>query len=395
MSFQRAHYQTLEKRIREPRRFIQVVLGPRQVGKTTLVNQLTSSLKDGYHYVSADSVPASDSRWVQQQWESARLMMKHRRSEDFLLVIDEIQKIDDWSEVVKSNWDSDTRNKLNMKVILLGSSRLLIQRGLSESLAGRFELIHMDHWTYSEMREAFGWDGDRYAWFGGYPGSAGLVDDEWRWKEYVRNALIETSISKDILMMSRIEKPALLKRLFELGCLYSGQVLSFTKIMGQLTDAGNTTTLSHYLELLDTAGLLGGIGKYAGDVIRKRASSPKFQVHNTALISAQSVEPLSEVRMRPERWGRIVESAVGAHLLNHSHIGDFSLYYWREGNEEMDFVLERQGKVVGLEVKSGASGNTNSMAAFHRRFGPFKTLLIAASGIPWQDFLSIDPSELF
>ena len=393
--FQRAHCHLLAKRLEEPRRFIQVVLGPRQVGKTTAVSQLTASLKMGYLYASADSVPATDSHWVEQQWETARLIMKRDHAEEFLLVIDEIQKIDDWSEVVKRQWDSDTRSGLNLKAILLGSSRLLLQQGLSESLAGRFEMIHMDHWSYSEMREAFGWDADRYVWFGGYPGSAELVNDERRWKDYVRNALIETSISKDILMMTRIEKPALLKRLFELGCLYSGQILSFTKIMGQLTDAGNTTTLSHYLELLDTAGLLGGIGKYAGDAIRKRASSPKFQVHNTALISAQRSETMGEVVIRPEQWGRMVESAVGAHLLNRSPTGSFRLHYWRDGNDEMDFILERGGKVMGLEVKSGTSFKTPPISAFQKRVGPCKAFVIGETGIPWREFLAMDPVDLF
>jgi uncharacterized protein len=392
--FERFHLQELIKRINEPRKFIQVIMGPRQVGKTTLVTQLTDKLKTGYLFISADAV-ATNTTWLEQQWEAARIKMDQDKATEFLFVIDEIQKIHNWSEIIKLLWDADTRNKRNLKVILLGSSRLLLQKGLTESLAGRFESTYMGHWSFGEMEQAFGWNVNQYVWFGGYPGSAELIKDEKRWKTYVQQSLIETSISKDILMLTRVDKPALMKRLFELGCTYSGQILSYTKIMGQLTDAGNTTTLSHYLELLDTAGLLSGIEKYAKDIIRKRSSSPKFQVHNTALISAQRAELFGDVVMQPDEWGRMVESAIGAHLLNYSHTEGFSLYYWRERNDEVDFVIEQNGKVIGLEVKSGASQSSPGMAAFQKQVSPDKVLLVGNSGIPWQDFLKMNPVQLF
>lgn len=392
--YERNHLQALTKRMNEPRKFIQVLMGPRQIGKTTLVTQLVEKIKGGYHFVAADAVAATNSAWLEQQWETARIKMEQNKAEEFLLVIDEIQKIDSWSETVKLQWDTDTRNKKNLKVILLGSSRLLLQKGLTESLAGRFESTYMGHWSYEEMKGAFGWNADQYVWFGGYPGSATLVRDEERWKAYVQESLIETSISKDILMLTRVDKPALMKRLFELGCLYSGQILSYTKVLGQLQDAGNTTTLSHYLELLDTAGLLAGIEKYAPDVIRQRSSSPKFQVHNTALISAQRDEGFKDIQSKPGEWGRIVESSIGAHLVNHSLTERFNLHYWREKNNEVDFVIERKGKVIGLEVKSGTSGRTSGMAAFQKRFNPEKVLLIGNGGLPWQDFLLMNPVEL-
>jgi hypothetical protein len=245
------------------------------------------------------------------------------------------------------------------------------------------------------MQQAFGWDVNQYVWFGGYPGSATLVDEEDRWKTYVTDSLIETSISKDILMLTRVDKPALMKRLFELGCLYSGQILSYTKVLGQLQDAGNTTTLSHYLELLDTAGLLAGIEKYTPDIIRQRSSSPKFQVHNTALISAQRNDLFKDTLAKPDEWDRMVESAIGAHLINHSLTEKFNLHYWRERNEEIDFVIERKGKVIGLEVKSGAAGSTSGMTAFKKKFNPGKILLIGNAGLPWQDFLKLNPVSLF
>jgi predicted AAA+ superfamily ATPase len=392
---QRPYIQIVKQRVEEKRKFIQVISGPRQVGKTTTVAQVTEAINMPFFSISADAVPATNQGWLEEQWEIARLMMAQSESSEFLLVIDEIQKIDNWSETVKSLWDNDTKENRNIKVILLGSSRLLIQQGLTESLAGRFESIYMGHWSYSEMQEAFGWNEKQFAWFGGYPGSADLIGQEERWKDYVNNALIETSISKDILMLTRVDKPALMKRLFELGCLYSGQILSYTKVMGQLLDAGNTTTLSHYLVLLDTAGLLGGIEKLSKDAIRKRSSSPKFQVHNTALISAQRNELFNEITMQPEQWGRIVESAIGAHLLNNSFSGGYKVFYWRDGNNEVDFVLEKRGKIIGLEVKSGNSDNPKGMTAFKKQCQPDKTIVVGKTGLPWAEFLKINPVELF
>ena len=321
--------------------------------------------------------------------------MEQQQAKEILLVIDEIQKITNWSETVKLLWDQDTRTNRMVKVILLGSSRLLLQQGLSESLAGRFETTYMGHWSYTEMHQAFGWDSNQYAWFGGYPGSAPLIIEEQRWKNYVSQSLIETSISKDILMLTRIDKPALMKRLFELGCAYSGQILSYSKMLGQLQDVGNTSTLSHYLDLLNTAGLLAGVEKFTGSLLYKRSSSPKFQVHNSALISAQSGDLFEEIRLKPAEWGRIVESAIGAHLINHAITEGFTVSYWRERNSEVDFVLEKKGKVVGIEVKSGVTRSSAGMEAFKETFKPSKFFLIGNTGMPWQEFLQINPVELF
>lgn len=392
--FERPHLQQIIKRMADPRKFIQVIFGPRQVGKTTLVNQMVKKYSFGSLVVSADAIDAYNTYWLEQQWEIARIKLTQSGGEEFLLVVDEIQKIDNWSEKVKSLWDQDTRNNLPLKVIVLGSSRLLIQQGLTESLAGRFETTFMSHWSYSEMLAAFGWNEEQYVYFGGYPGAASLISDQQRWKQYVRESLIETSISKDILMLTRVDKPALMKRLFELSCTYSGQILSYNKMLGQLRDAGNTTTLSHYLTLLSTAGLVTGIEKYSSNIIRKKSSSPKFQVYNTALISALSNESFEDALQNPAFWGRLVESAVGVHLLNHSVSGDFALTYWREGNDEVDFVIE-QKKLIGIEVKSGAVHNTSGMAAFKKKFNPDKLVVIGNTGLPLQEFLLMKPEELF
>lgn len=391
----RSQLQLVVSRIKEERRFMQVLAGPRQVGKTTLVLQLLEEPGIQGFYVAADDISGIGLAWIEMQWETARQRMKLAGTDSYVLIIDEIQKIPNWSETVKRLWDSDSRENIPLHVILLGSSRLLLQTGMTESLAGRYETMYISHWSLAEMREAFGWSADQYAWYGGFPGAASLISDESRWKNYVSNSLAETSISRDILMMSRVDKPALMRRLFDLGCSYSGQMLSFNKILGQLLDAGNTTTLSHYLDLLDSAGLLGGLEKFSRDTVRKRSSSPKFQVHNTAFVSALHPLDFQMIVSEREKWGRIVESAVGAHLINNAYSQGYSLFYWREGNYEVDFVLEHKGRVVALEVKSGHSLRTAGMVQFRKHYPDSKIMMVGKDGIPWEEFLLINPMELF
>ena len=391
----RSQLQLVVGRIKEERRFMQVLAGPRQVGKTTLVLQLLKEPGIQGFYVAADDISGIGLAWIEMQWEIARQRMKVAGTDPYVLIIDEIQKIPNWSETVKRLWDSDSRESIPLHVILLGSSRLLLQTGMTESLAGRYETMYISHWSLAEMREAFGWSADQYAWYGGFPGAASLITDEMRWKNYVSNSLAETSISRDILMMSRVDKPALMRRLFDLGCSYSGQMLSFNKILGQLLDAGNTTTLSHYLDLLDSAGLLGGLEKFSRDTVRKRSSSPKFQVHNTAFVSALHPLDFQMIVNERDKWGRIVESAVGAHLINNAYSQGYSLFYWREGDYEVDFVLEHKGRVVALEVKSGHSLRTAGMVQFRKHYPDSKIMLVGKDGIPWEEFLLINPMELF
>lgn len=397
MTYHRTEKTGLLKRLKdEPRRFIQVIYGPRQVGKTTLVRQIMEDLDFPHLLVAADAVPAGDGLWIAQHWETVRVRQQQQADKPFLLVIDEVQKINNWSEQIKAEWDKDAVDGRDIRVVLLGSSRLMLQQGLTESLAGRFESTYLGHWSYKEMKAAFGLTAEEFVWFGGYPGAITLREDEDRWKSYVRDALLETSISKDILMLTRVDKPALMKRLFELGSAYSGQILSYTKIMGQLTEAGNTTTLANYLELLHDAGLLGGIEKYSPNMIRKRASSPKFQVHNTAILSVISSESLDTLLKNHEAWGRWVESAVGAHLINQAFKNKkLIVYYWREGNDEVDYVVVYNNRVIALEVKSGKTGKLSGLGAFDKKFKPEKSLLIGDAGIHWQEFLQMNVLDLF
>ncbi|MCK4418113.1 MAG: ATP-binding protein, partial [Candidatus Latescibacteria bacterium] len=300
--FKRPVYSVIKQRLSEPRRFIQVLSGPRQTGKTTLALQVIADLNIPSHYASADEPLLKHRIWIEQQWEIARLKIKAAKSA--LFVLDEAHKIEGWSETVKRLWDEDSRNDLPLHVLLLGSSPLLVRRGLTESLAGRFEIIPITHWSFNEIKTAFGWSVDEYIFYGGYPGAAELIQDQKRWSDYIKNSLIETTISRDIFLMTRVDKPALFTRLFELGCSYSGRILSYQKMLGQLQDVGNTTTLAHYLRLLEDAGLLAGISKYASQRFRQRASSPKLQVFNTALITAQSQLSLEAAKQNHEFWGR-------------------------------------------------------------------------------------------
>ena len=391
----RSQKKILKSRILEPRKFIQVILGPRQVGKTTMVLSLLKEINIPHQFASADNVSSTNDNWIGQLWETVRMRMKQQEVPEMLLVIDEIQKIPNWSEAIKQLWDEDSRKGLNLKIILLGSSRLLIQDGLSESLAGRFETLYMTHWSYAEMKEAFDFSLEQFIYFGSYPGAASLIKDEMRWKNYVRDSLIETTISKDILMLTRVDKPALLKRLFEIGCLYSGQIVAFNKLLGDLQDAGNTTTLSHYLELLSDSGLLGRIDKYAGTQMRQRASKPKFQVYNTALWSAQQRINFKDVTSDPKLWGRLVESAVGAHLINHSVSQGIKVHYWREKNEEVDFIIEKDGELVALEVKSGKNKKDLGLSSFKKLYQTKRTLLVGGDGLTIEEFLNIAPKDLF
>lgn len=393
--FERFVLNDISSRISEPRKFIQVLVGPRQVGKTTLIKQFLQKTKIAYHFVTADDLYAADSLWIRQEWGNARLQMQQGNAKDFLLVIDEVQKVPNWSEAVKKQWDEDTFSGTNIKVVLLGSSRLLIQRGLTESLAGRYELTNITHWSFDEMREAFDWNVEQYIYFGGYPGSASLISDEGRWKDYVRESLVETTISKDILMMTRVDKPILLKRLFDIGCKYSSQILSLTKVQGELQESGNLTTLSGYLNLLREAGLLSGLEKYASDVIRKRASKPKFQVHNNALLSAGQSVTFDILRQDTKEWGRFVESAVGAHLINSGLKSRFNVYYWNRGSAEVDYVIEKGNKIVAIEVKSGKESSSKGLGLFDEEFHPHGIFLVGTNGIPLEQFLSINPTDLF
>ena len=393
--YKRAEYELITKRLKEPRKFIQVLIGPRQVGKSTVVKQVLKDLDMPYYMSSADNVPASDSSFVSDCWAAARGLMSARGLECIILVVDEIQKVRNWSEAVKKEWDSDTFHDRDIKVLLLGSSRVLLEKGLSESLAGRFEEIRMGHWGYREMRDCFGMSLNQYVFYGGYPGAAHIIGDEDRYQQYIQSAIVEATINKDILMDTPISKPALLRQTFELGAAYSGQLLSLTKMLGSLQDAGNTATLAGYINLLDESGMLCGLQKFSVDTARRKASIPKLQVYNNALKTIYSPRSLEQAVTDRRAWGQIFESAVGAYLVNQAFVHRFEIFYWRERNDEVDFVLRKKGSIAAIEVKSNAEKSTAGLEKFRKLFKPACALIVGDGGINAEDFLSMDIRKLF
>lgn len=393
--YKRAEYQVITERLKEPRKFIQVVMGARQIGKSTVVKQVLQDLDMPYRLFSADNVPATNNAWISDCWAAARSLKESRGWESVVLVIDEIQKIANWSEAVKKEWDDDTFHGRNIKVLLLGSSRVLLEKGLSESLAGRFEEIRMSHWRYREMQECFGFSLDQYMFYGGYPGAATLIGDEDRFGQYIQSAIIEATINKDILMDTPISKPALLRQTFELGAAYSGELLSLNKMLGSLQDAGNTVTLAGYINLLDESGLLCGLQKFSMDMARRRASIPKLQVYNNALKMVYSPLTFEQVILNRKAWGRIFESAIGAYLVNQAFVHRFEVFYWRERDDEVDFVLRKKGAVVAIEVKSNAEKRTEGLDKFRKLFHPQTAFIVGDGGISAEDFFSMDLRKLF
>jgi uncharacterized protein len=396
---ERTYVSELLKRMQEQRKFIQVVAGPRQVGKTTIIQQVLQKTPYPCINESADGVIQIGNVWIEQLWNTARLKIKTGAG-CVIIAIDEIQKITDWSETVKKLWDEDTRSHTNIKVLLSGSSRLLIEKGLTESLTGRFELIYIPHWSFNEMKEAFNFSLPQYIYFGGYPGPAELITDERRWKTYIRDSIIETSVSKDILMLTTVTKPALLRLLFDLGSYYSAQILSYTKMLGQLTGAGNTVTLAHYLQLLDQCGLLCGLEKYTGSMVHTRSSSPKFQVYNNALLAATQNISFDECRKNQELWGRFVESACGTHLVDVQQSGNYTTGYWRERNDEIDYVIYNGKNAAAIEIKSGYRMQNSGTGAFKKQYPAAKTYIVSAqedpsgSTLPLAEFLQLQPEQM-
>lgn len=411
MNYRRPQEQELKARLAEDVHFINLLAGPRQVGKTTIIRDLISQNPLRGYYISADEEPGKsnelydseriftdislpqkiDVAWLHFQWQEARSRAAKwlkNSSQAFIFAIDEVQKIDQWSNIVKGLWDADRADGVPMHVVLLGSAPLLMQKGLSESLAGRYEVIQVSHWGFAEMQQAFDFSLEQYIYFGGYPGSACLIKDETRWRRYVRESLIQPNIEKDILQMVRIKNPMLLKQLFELGCHYSGHELSLTKMIETINEAKHTETLADYLHLLAEAKLLTGLHKYAAQEVRKRNSAPKLHVFNMALMSAIQDYSFAEAQADRSYWGRLVESCVGAHLLN-TKDQDTKLYYWRESNREVDFILAKGKKLSAIEVKSAQSPVVSKgLDVFCQKYAHARRILVGAGDVSLAEFLS-------
>jgi len=381
------------RRLAEPRRFIQIISGPRQTGKTTAVLQALEECGLRSRFASADDPSLNSVEWIRNEWEQARSEQKRTRR-NFVFVIDEIQKIPQWSGMVKLLWDEDSRKKNPIKVILTGSSSLLLQRGMRESLTGRFELLYCPHWNFAECRAAFGYSLEDFLYFGGYPGAAVFRKNEERWVRYIGNSIVEPSISQDILFMEEVRKPALMKALFMLGASYSAQELSYTKILGQLQDAGNTVTIAHYLELLAKANIMCGLQKFSENKLQARQSSPRFMVFDTSLMTYSNGSSRKRFLENATARGHLAESAVGAYLLARAREDGFEVYWWRDRDKEVDFVLQKGKNVIAIEVKSGRAKHIGGYLDFKKKCPQALGFVIGDSNCSLEDFL-LGKVELF
>ena len=382
---------------RSDKKLLQIITGPRQVGKTTSAIQIADKWKGPVVNATADSPLPPGPEWIRAQWNLALTKVKKNASgkTSVLLILDEVQKVKGWSEIVKELWDVECREKQGINVIILGSSSLLLQKGLSESLAGRFFLHRCTHWTFDEMERAFSWDMDEWIFYGGYPGAAPLIENEQAWSQYVTDSLIETVLAKDVLQLQTVAKPALLRHLFMLAVAHPAQILSYNKMLGQLHDAGNTTTLAHYVRLLESAFLISGLELFKQGISVKRGSSPKLIIWNNSLINAIYGQPFEKARQDYSRWGRLTENAVGAHLLNHLAGLPYNVSYWRKGALEVDFIVKTPRNLWALEVKSGKSSNPKGLSAFCSLYPEAKPLTLGSQGMPFDEFFRTDPKELF
>jgi predicted AAA+ superfamily ATPase len=386
-TYERNLVSVLAARMRESRRFIQVMAGPRQTGKSTAVTQALAHLSLPQHFVTADRIATRSPEWLEAEWQQARLLT-NGRTQAAILAVDEVQNVSQWSSTVKALWDEDARSGIDLRVVLSGSSSLLLQKGLSESLMGRFEMIRSTHWSFAEMHAAFGYELDEYLLYGGYPASALFKDDFQRWLWYMNDAVVEATISRDIVQMEEVRKPALLRNLFMLGCQYSSQELSYRNIQGQLQDRGNVTTIAHYLELLSNADLLCALMKYDEKPLNTRRSSPRLAVFDTSLMSSVQRDDARLLLSDPERRGRLYESAVGAYLLAQSKRELFDVLWWREGNSEVDFVLKKGAELLAIEVKSGRVKGLGGLQDFRSRYPKAELLVVGGENHPLEEFLS-------
>ena len=388
MSYERPIMATIRAELSRPTPVLHVLIGARQVGKTTIARQIEASIGIPTIYATADSPVPLDSAWIDTQWRRATADGAATGG-PLLLILDEVQKVRAWSETLKLLWDSRPATP-DIRVLILGSSSLLMQEGLTESLAGRFFLHRCHHWGYSECREAFGWNLEKWLYFGGYPGAVPFAEDESAWKRYITDSLIETVLARDVIQMSRITKPVLLRHLFALAATLPAQSVSYNKMLGQLHDAGNTTTLAHYLKLLESAFLASGLEMFSRGKVRKRGSSPKLILWNNALVSALSTRTFADARGDAVWWGRLVENAVGACLCNSLRSVEYGITYWREGIHEVDYVIARGRDIWAIEVKSGRSGKASGLRQLCERYPEARPLLVGAQGIPLEEFFSRD-----
>jgi uncharacterized protein len=361
----------LRENIEHSSDYLQVILGPRQVGKTTGILEFLENSKRPSLYFTADDILSPSGSWIEALWQEALL-----KDSKCLLAIDEIQKVHDWPSTVKKLWDKQKRSpSTKIQLILLGSSSLHIHEGLKESLTGRFQLIRAHHWDYTRSKKLASFDVQKFVRYGGYPGSYALLDRPAKWKSYLHDSIIETVIGKDILQIARVAKPALFRQAFKIIMSYPAQDISYTKLLGQLQDKGNTDLIKHYIELFEAAFLLESIYKFSGKAVLSRSSSPKLIPLCGALIDREVFETHSG-------YGRAVEAAVGACLIQNG----FKVEYWRDGQNEVDYIVKNEGILFAIEVKSGRLRSTKGMDAFRKLYPSARSVYVSEATL--ESFLT-------
>jgi len=391
--------QTLQRRLEEkPPIRLQLLVGPRQVGKTTLLLALEERYKSRAIYVSADTPEAGLPSWADGVWRRALDRTGHDAA---ILLIDEIQYLPQWSHWLKARFDEVTRKKIPLHVVVTGSSSLKIGAGAKETMAGRFERLTLTHWGAADLTKFLGVSGDiapeRIVSHGGYPGAVTYWNDPARWRTYLRDSVIEPAIGRDILQLEVVRKPALLRQLFALAVAHPAEILSLEKIAGSLAEKGALETLAHYMELLSDAFLVAGLQRYAGDEIRRRRSPPKLVVLNNALLAGSRASSPPGTQSNPSEWGRWLENACIAFAINAGQ----EAFYWREEPWEVDAVIRGSWGRWLLEVKSGDYGiaDLRGLAQAVAKFPDFQPIVICdpqkepaaiAAGfkaVSWHDYL--------
>lgn len=388
---------TLLRRISEPApSLIQLLVGPRQVGKTTLLLELADTLGPQAIYVACDTPEASLPGWRDRLWQRVREQAARSKA---TLLLDEIQAVSGWSAWLKSCMDQVKRQRVPLHIVATGSSSLRLGAGARESMAGRFERHVLPQWSARNLHELLDVPANeapaRLVALGGYPGAVRFWNDPDRWRSYIRDAIIEPAIGRDILQLEQVRKPALLRQVFALATAHPAEILSLDKIAGALAERGALETIAHYLDLLKAAFLVAPTHKYSDAEIRRRRSPPKLVVLDNALLAATSSAP--DPRTDTARWGRWVENACLAHAI---HQGE-EVFYWREEPWEVDGVFVGPRGRWLVEVKTGAYTQTDlrGLAQAAIRFPKFKPLVLCDRGceaparaagfaaLAWDEFL--------
>ncbi len=384
---------------------IQLLAGPRQVGKTTLLLELHERLGEQSVYVPADSPEAAlPGLWERVFGEAEETAKSIGRA---VVLLDEVHMLSKWAEHLKGATDRIRRRKIPIHVVATGSSALRLASGSRETLAGRFERITLTHWSASSLAEVFGFSSkdaaDQVVGMGSYPGAIALRDDVRRWAAYIRDAIVEPAIGRDILALASVRKPALLRQVFGVAASSPAQIVSLQKIQGQLQDPGALETIAHYLNLLEEAFLVAPVSKYANRAVRRRSSPPKLVTLNNAILAVMDPQGIPTPDSDPERFGVWVENACLAFAWNAGqHVS-----YWREEPQEIDGVLEGSwGKwAVEIKTKKLRLSDMRAVLEFTRRNPRFRPLVICRDGdedtarragavaVGWQTFLLSGPPD--